>query len=111
LTTDQKVSGLNPDRVTIGHRRYRLAIPFFCPFPSKSTLDKDFIKLFDTSGFIAIHSVQGTMAIEDVSVQEVPPDDPAVVALILKEIKRKQGVARTDGEHSFVKQQHRRLPR
>jgi len=41
----------------------------------------------------------GRAAIEDLSVQEVGPDDPAVVALILKEMKRKKGIAPSDGEH------------
>lgn len=53
----------------------------------------------------------GHQAIEDVTVKELPPDDPAVVALIVSEQGRAKPIPRSDGTHPYVKQQHRRPPR
>lgn len=47
-------------------------------------------------------------AIGDVTVQEVPATDPAVIALILREEKRNKPTPRSDGTHSYVKRQNRR---
>jgi hypothetical protein len=55
--------------------------------------------------------VLGRGAIEDVVVKEVPADDPAVVALILKEQQRKMPIPRSDGEHPYPRQMQRRPPR
>jgi hypothetical protein len=53
----------------------------------------------------------GHHAIEDVTVKELPPDDPAVVALIVSEKGKAKTIARSDGTHPYVKQQKRRPPR
>jgi hypothetical protein len=53
----------------------------------------------------------GHQAIEDVTVKELPADDPAVVALILSGNVKAKTVPRSDGEHPYVKQQRRRPPR
>jgi hypothetical protein len=53
----------------------------------------------------------GRRAIEEVSVHEVPANDPAVVALILREERKSKSTTPSTGEHPYVKQQHRRPPR
>jgi len=53
----------------------------------------------------------GHQAIEDVTVKELPPDDPAVVALIVSEKIKAKTIPRSDGVHPYVKQQQRRPPR
>jgi hypothetical protein len=53
----------------------------------------------------------GHQAIEDVTVKELPPDDPAVVALIVSEKVKTKTIPRSDGVHPYVKQQQRRPPR
>jgi hypothetical protein len=55
--------------------------------------------------------VLGRGAIEDVTVKVVPADDPAVVAIILKDEYKSKAVQRSDGEHPYLKQQHRKPPR
>jgi len=55
--------------------------------------------------------VLGLRAIEDVIVEEVPADDPAVVALILSRKQRDNPVQRSDGEHPYLKQQRRKPSR
>lgn len=52
--------------------------------------------------------VLGRSAIEDVTVLEVPASDPAVIALILGEKKKKKPIPPSDGTHPYVKQQQRR---
>jgi hypothetical protein len=53
----------------------------------------------------------GHQAIEDVTVRELPPDDPAVVALIVSEKGKAKTIPRSDGTHPYIKQQQRRPPR
>jgi hypothetical protein len=53
----------------------------------------------------------GRGAIEDVSVVEVPADDPGVVAMILNQRRRNEPVPRSDGEHPYLKHQRRKPPR
>lgn len=54
----------------------------------------------------------GRHAIEQVTVEEVPATDPAVVALILShKLRRSDNVSRSDGTHPYLKQQLRRPPR
>ncbi len=55
--------------------------------------------------------VLGRGAIEDVIVVEVPANDPAVVAIILRDEYRNKPVPRGDGEHPYLKQQRRKPPR
>lgn len=45
----------------------------------------------------------GRAAIADVTVEEVPADDPAVVALILRDQAHKKEIPRSDGEHPYLK--------
>jgi hypothetical protein len=53
----------------------------------------------------------GHQAVEDVTVKELPADDPAVVALIVSEKVKAKTIPRSDGVHPYVKQQQRRPPR
>ena len=53
----------------------------------------------------------GREAIGDVSVAELPADDPAVVAFILGQQKKDKPAVESDGEHPYVKQQRRNPPR
>ena len=54
----------------------------------------------------------GRANIEQVTVEEVPATDPAVVALILKnKLRRTRTVPDSDGTHPYLKQQLRRPPR
>jgi hypothetical protein len=53
----------------------------------------------------------GHQAIEDVTVKELPADDPAVVALIVSEKEKARTIPRSDGTHPYVKHQQRRPPR
>jgi hypothetical protein len=54
----------------------------------------------------------GRGSIEQVTVEEVPASDPAVVALILKDkVRKNMGVAPSDGKHPYLKQQLRKPPR
>jgi hypothetical protein len=53
----------------------------------------------------------GHQAIEDVTVRELPADDPAMVALILSEKGKAKLIPDSDGTHPYVKQQQRRPPR
>lgn len=53
----------------------------------------------------------GHQAIGEVTVRELPADDPAVVALILSEKGKPKTIPRSDGVHPYVKQQQRRPPR
>ena len=53
----------------------------------------------------------GHHAIEDVTVKELPADDPAVVALIVSEEIKTKTIPRSDGVHPYIKQQQRRPPR
>lgn len=53
----------------------------------------------------------GRRKIEDVTVCEVPADDPAVVALILHDERNSRPTQASAGEHPYVKQQQRRPPR
>ena len=46
----------------------------------------------------------GRAAIADVTVEEVPADDPAVVALILRKEEGSKKIPRSDGEHPYLKQ-------
>jgi len=55
--------------------------------------------------------VLGPAAILEVTVVELPADHPAVVAFILGEQRKKVVTPASDGEHPYVKQQHRRPPR
>lgn len=55
--------------------------------------------------------VLGRGAIEEVTVKEVPANDPAVVSLILGQKGRNKPVPRSDGQHPYLKQQQRRPPR
>ncbi|HET6256652.1 MAG TPA: hypothetical protein VFE32_21435 [Puia sp.] len=55
--------------------------------------------------------VLGHGEIEDVTVKEVPSDDPAVVALILKEKGMRKRIAPSDGVHPYLKDQARKPPR
>jgi len=55
--------------------------------------------------------VLGRREIENVTVDEVAADDPAVVALILGQQRRNEAVRPSNGEHPYVKQQQRRPPR
>lgn len=55
--------------------------------------------------------VLGRAAVEDVTVIELAADDPAVVAFIHGEQRKKVVTPASDGEHPYVKQQHRRPPR
>jgi hypothetical protein len=55
--------------------------------------------------------VLGRGTIADVIVMEVPADDPAVVAMILRDEYRNKPVPRSDGEHPYLKQQRRKPPR
>jgi hypothetical protein len=52
--------------------------------------------------------VLGQQAIEDVLVEELLPNDPAVVALILKSNAKRGSNISSDGQHPFAKQQQRR---
>jgi hypothetical protein len=53
----------------------------------------------------------GRGAIEEVMVQDVPANDPAVVAMIVRDQVRKVGVSPSDGTHPYLKQEQRRPPR
>jgi hypothetical protein len=53
----------------------------------------------------------GRDAIHDVTVIELPADDPAVVALILGKQKKHPNIPRSDGTHPYVRQQQRKPPR
>jgi hypothetical protein len=53
----------------------------------------------------------GRDSIVEVTVEAIPADDPAVVAFILSERSRRQGIPSSDGEHPYLKQQLRRPPR
>ena len=55
--------------------------------------------------------VMGRREIEDVTVKEVPADDPAVVVLILGEQRKHSSIPPSDGQHPYVKKQHRKPPR
>ena len=55
--------------------------------------------------------VLGRPAIQDVTVVELPADDPAVVAFILRDDRKHISTPANNGEHPYVKQQHRRPPR
>jgi hypothetical protein len=55
--------------------------------------------------------VLGRRMIEDIVAMEVPADDPAVVAMILRGEYRNKPVPRSDGEHPYLKQQRRKPPR
>jgi hypothetical protein len=55
--------------------------------------------------------VLGRGAIEDVSVAEVPANDPGVVAMILNQQRGNEPVPRSDGEHPYLKHQRRKPPR
>ncbi|MBS1606735.1 MAG: hypothetical protein JST42_29030 [Bacteroidetes bacterium] len=55
--------------------------------------------------------VLGRTAIDEVTVEEVPATDAAVVALILDELKRSKPIPRSDGVHPYLKEQQRRPPR
>lgn len=52
--------------------------------------------------------VLGRDVIDEVIVQELPATDPAVVALILDELKRSKPVPRSDGVHPYIKDQQRK---
>jgi len=52
--------------------------------------------------------VLGQIAIDEVIVHELPPTDPAVVSLILDELKRSKPVPRSDGVHPYLKDQQRK---
>lgn len=53
----------------------------------------------------------GRGAIEEVDVREVSADDPAVVAMILRDRQTNKSVPRSDGEHAYAKELGRRPPR
>ena len=53
----------------------------------------------------------GRRTIEEVTVLEVPADDPAVVALILRDERNSRPAQSSTGEHPYLKQQQRRPPR
>jgi hypothetical protein len=53
----------------------------------------------------------GQRAIAEIIVDEVPADDPAVVALILSQNRKNLPVSSNTGQHPYVKQQNRRPPR
>ena len=53
----------------------------------------------------------GREKISDITVQEVPADDPAVVALIMRGERNKRTPIVSDGTHPYVKQQQRKPPR
>lgn len=63
---------------------------------------------------IRMHALQlsaevlGRAAIEEVTVEEVPATDPAVIALILRDERHNKPIPRSDGTHPFVKQQGRK---
>ena len=46
----------------------------------------------------------GRAAIADITAEEVPADDPAVVAIILRNEAHKKPVPRSDGEHPYLKE-------
>jgi hypothetical protein len=52
--------------------------------------------------------VLGHAAIEDVSVKELPPDDPSVVALILRDQSKSRKIPSSKGERPFLKPQQRK---
>jgi hypothetical protein len=53
----------------------------------------------------------GRGKIADVLVEEVPADDPGVVALILRKDKSRPKTEPSNGEHPYVKYQKRKPPR
>lgn len=55
--------------------------------------------------------VLGRQEIEDVTVREVPADDPAVVRLILSQKELGRPVPRSTGQHPYLVQQKRRPQR
>jgi hypothetical protein len=55
--------------------------------------------------------VLGRGAIANVAVIEVPADDPAVVALILRQESGKKAIPASNGEHPYVRQQLRKPQR
>ena len=55
--------------------------------------------------------VLGRHTIEQITVQEVPATDPAVVALILSEKSRNKSIPPSDGKHPYLKDLQRKPPR